>query len=236
MNTAKLDLRGGAVNSGRNYDSPLRREQAQRTRQRVVDSARELFGELGYPATSIAAVARRAGVSADTVYKSFGSKNALLKAVLDATIGGDVDDVPLLEREGPRRMRAEPDQRRQIELFAAGVTEQLERVRPVDDILRRAAAVDPGAAALRDDVQLRQRRAAMRTVVSWIAANGPLRGGVGEDEAAAVAWTLTSPEVHAMLRDTWGWPRERFEAWVRDALLDSLLPPPGEDGAADPRR
>ena len=97
-------------------------------------------------------------------------------------------------------------------------------MRPLDDILRSAAAVDEVAADLRADLQLRQRRAAMSAVASWLAARGPLQDGMSEEEAAAVLWTLTSPEVHLMLRDTWGWPRERFAAWLRDTLTTTLLP------------
>jgi AcrR family transcriptional regulator len=191
----------------------------------VVASARELFLEQGYAAATMAAVARRAGVSADLLYKSFGSKVGLLKAVLDVVVGGDEDDVALLDRTGPQAMRAEADQRRQLAMFAEGITHQLERLRPLDDILRSAAAVDEAAADLRSDLQLRQRRAAMRAVAGWVAARGPLREQMSEEEAAAVLWTLTSPEVHLMLRDTWGWPRERYVSWLRETLIATLLPP-----------
>jgi AcrR family transcriptional regulator len=213
-----------AVKPTRSYRSPLRAQQAKETRRRVIDSALALFLEQGYPATTIAAVARRASVSADTVYGTFGSKAALLREVLDTVIGGDDEQVALLDRAGPQAVRAEPDQRVQLAMFAAGITDQLERVRPVDDILRSAAAVDPAAAELRSDLQLRQRREAMRMVVGWVAEHGPLRDGLSEEEAAAVVWTLTSPEVHQMLRDSWAWTRERFQQWLADTLVASLLP------------
>lgn len=213
-----------AVKTTRRYRSPLRESQARDTRRRVVTAAQELFLEQGYPATTIAAVARRAQVSADTVYSAFGSKGALLKQVLDVVVGGDDEDVALLDRAGPQAMRAEADQRSQLAMFAAGVTAQLERLRPVDDILRSAAAVDPLAAELRADIQLRQRRDAMRTVVSWVAAHGPLREGRSEEEAAAIVWTLTSPEVHLMLRDVSGWSSQRYQEWLLETLTSSLLP------------
>jgi AcrR family transcriptional regulator len=199
----------------------------------MLSSARQLFVEQGYSATTIAAVARQANVSADLVYKSFGSKAGLLKAVLDAVVGGDEEDVALLDRSRPQAMRAERDPRRQLAMFAEGVTEQLERLRPVDDILRSAAAVDEAAAELRSDIQLRQRRLAMRTVVGWLASRGPLHPGVSEEEAAAVVWTLTSPEVHLMLRDIWGWTSERYSGWLRDTLIATLLPAPGRTEHGD---
>jgi AcrR family transcriptional regulator len=224
LDTGSLGPKEAAVKSTRAYSSPLREAQARETRRRILDSARALFLDQGFPATTIAAVARRAQVSADTVYSVFGSKANLLKEVLDVVIGGDDQDVPLLERDRPQAVRAEPDQRRQLAMFAEDITTQLERVRPLDDILRSAAAVDTAAAELRADLQLRQRRAAMRTVVAWVGAHGPLREGLTDEEASAVVWTLTSPEVHAMLRDTWGWSRERFEQWLRETLIASLLP------------
>ena len=166
------------------------------------------------------------------MYGAFGTKADLLKALLDVVIGGDDDDVALLDRANPQLVRLATDQYRQIALFADGITAQLERVRPLDDILRSAAAVDPAAADLRADLQLRQRRDAMRTVVSWIAANGPLREGTTQEDAAAIVWTLTSAEVHQMMRDVWGWPQERFIDWLRETLTTSLLParPAKENG------
>ena len=191
----------------------------------MIESAARLFLEKGYPATTIAAVARAAGVAPDTVYSTFGNKLALLKAVLDATIAGDDSDVALLDRPGPQAVRAETDQRRQIAMFAAGMTDQLERLRPLDDALRSAVAVDAGAAQLRADLQLRQRRAAMHAVAGWIAANGPLRDELSTSEAAATLWTLTSPEVHHMLRENWRWSRPHYQRWLARTLTDTLLPP-----------
>ncbi len=207
----------------RSYRSPLRAERTLATRRRVVEAAVRHFLEAGYAGTPLTVVAATAGVSVDTVYKTFGSKIGLLKAVLDVTIGGDDTPVELLDRPGPQALREETDQHEQIRLLAAGVSEQLERIRPLDDILRSASAVDPQAAALRDDIQVRQRRHAMRTIVGWIAARGPLRDGLSVDDAAHVVWTLTSPEVHLLMRDTGDWSRRAYRDWLERALADGIL-------------
>ena len=207
----------------RPYRSSVRAERARETRRRLTDAATTRFLEAGYASTSLAAIAATAGVSVDTVYKTFGSKIGLLKEVLDVAIGGDDAPVPLLERAGPQALREETDQRRQVKLLAAGVTSQLERIRPLDDILRSAAAVDREAAALRDDIQLRQRRTAMRTIVSWIAAHGPLRGDLSVERAAQVVWTLTSPEVHQLMRDAGGWSESSYRGWLEQAIADGIL-------------
>lgn len=181
------------------------------------------FLETGYAGTSMSAIAGTAGVSADTVYKTFGSKIQLLKEVLDVAIGGDDAPVDLLDRSGPQALRDSTDQRVQVRMLAAGVTDQLERIRPLDDVLRGAAAVDREAAALREDIQVRQRRAAMGTIVGWIAARGPLRPGLSVRRAAQVVWTLTSPEVHLLMRDTGGWSRAAYRAWLEQTVADSIL-------------
>ena len=208
----------------RSYSSPLRAERARKTRRRVIETAVALFLARGYAGTTLAAVAAEAGVSVDTVFHLFGTKRGLLQAAVDTVIGGDDADLPLLERPGPQAMRAETDPHRQIALFAHGILGQLERIAPVDDMLRSAAAVDPDVAALREDLQLSQRRQAMRTVAGWIASRSPLRDAMPVDVAAAVLWTLTSSEVHHMLRVDWGWPPEQYERWLRTTLEHTLLP------------
>lgn len=208
----------------RRYDSPVRREQARQTRAAVVRAAHRRFLADGYASTTLAAVARDAGVSVDTVYAVFGSKRGLLAAVMDVNVGGDDQPLAVLDRELPQRMRAESDQRRQISLFATGMAGELERIRPLDDVLRSAAAADPDVAAARHEQNDVQRHAAMATVVGWVRARGQLRRGLDDAAAADVVWTLTSPEVHHMLLTTRGWTRSQYETWLRETLERALLP------------
>lgn len=63
----------------RSYDASGRQARAQATRQRVIDAAHDLFVTQGYGRTTIADVARDAGVSVETIYSAFGSKPALLR-------------------------------------------------------------------------------------------------------------------------------------------------------------
>ena len=189
-----------------------------------MQAAAELFLSEGYPRTTVAAIAQRADVSEDLVFLLFTSKRGVLKEVMDVAIGGDDEDIPLLEREGPQAVQAATDQWEQLRLFAAGITSQLDRVRPFNDLVRSAAAVEPEITALQDDLHLRQRRFAMRMVATWVAANGPLRNEMSVEAAAAVLWTLASPDVYRMLTVHWSWSRGQYEDWLRETLIAALLP------------
>jgi AcrR family transcriptional regulator len=92
-------MASGESSPTRRYTSSLRAEQAAQTRAKVLDAARELFSERGYTATTMPEIARRAGVSTETV-QTHGPKVALLKAALDAfsfggTQGTDARDTDL---------------------------------------------------------------------------------------------------------------------------------------------
>jgi AcrR family transcriptional regulator len=211
------------VKPKRSYDSALRKQQARQTRMKILDAAQRLFAQRGYATSTVEAIASGAGVAVDTVYAIFGSKREVLKSLLDVRVGGDDAPIEVLDRPGPQAVRAERNQVRQLSEFARDVSGIIERVRPVDDIIRGAAAVDADVAALRARVQ-ESRFQSMRKVVSWVAANGPLRGGLTQEDAAAIVWTLTSPEVHGLLRVARGWSKERYSTWLRESLTRILLP------------
>ena len=97
------------VKPRRRYDSRGRQEQAGRSRWAMLEAARRLFLDHGHAATTMPAVAAAAGVSVQSVYKAFGNKPALLKAVFDVAIAGDDEPVPVLQREALGRVRDEPD-------------------------------------------------------------------------------------------------------------------------------
>jgi len=213
----------GTVKPQRRYDSSLRKEQARQTRARVLDAAERLFADRGYASSTIETIASDAGVGVDTVYATFGSKRGLLSALMDVRVGGDDQPVDILDRAGPQSVRREPNQRRQLAGFAEDVSAIIERARPVDDIIRGAGAVDAEIAAYRARMQ-ETRFENMRRFVSWVAANGPLRAGVSELDAAAIVWSLTSPEMHRLLRVERGWTPERYREWLGQTLTRTLLP------------
>lgn len=212
-----------AVKSRRPYRSLLRAEQAAQTRLRILEAAGELFAERGYIATTIDAVAAEAAVSVDTVYAIFGSKKRLLSAVVDLRVTGSAEGSDVLAVEEPQALRALTDRRQIVTGFAADIARRVERVRPIDDVLRSAAATDPDIADLRARMQ-ENRFAKLVEFIEWLASKGPLRNDMERGEAAATTWTLTSPEVNRMLRDVRGWSSPRYAEWLATTLAQLLLP------------
>ena len=210
------------VKSRRRYNSRLRLEQARQTRQRILEAAQRCFTERGYAAATMESIATDAGVSVDTVYATFGTKRGVLTELGNFRVAGDDEPVSVIDRAGPQAVRREKDPRRQIAMFAPDVTRIIERVRPVDDILRSASAVDAELASLRTHIH-EQRFANMRTFAGWLATSGQLREGMSTSEAATIIWTLTSPEVHRLLRDVRGWSRRRYIRWLDESLTRLLL-------------
>lgn len=209
------------VKPSRPYDSPRRREQARATRGAIVDAARALFIEHGYVSTTIQAVADRADVSPESVYGAFGTKRSLLASVIDVSIAGDDEPVPLLEREWVQAMREEPDPRRRIRILAKNGRLILERIAPINEVLRGGAAADPQIAAAWDRYT-EQRLVGQRELVR-IVGGSALREGLSADAAADSLFALGSPEVFRLLTVDRGWTSARFERWYADALARILL-------------
>ena len=132
----------------RRYDSSRRQEQAQENRRRIVAAAQALFVDKGYGRTTIADIAGAAGVAAETVYAAFRNKPTLLHRAWDVAVGGDEQDVHLLDRPEMRAVLAEPDLVTRLARFADVNTAIMRRTAPLLRALRGAAASEPAAAAL----------------------------------------------------------------------------------------
>jgi AcrR family transcriptional regulator len=210
------------VKPRRAYDSSRRTEQARQNRLAVLASARRLFLELGYAGTTVAAVAREAGVSVETVYKSFSNKPGLVKAVFDVAIAGDDEPIPMLQREFVQRNIAEPDPREKLRAYGVHLSEVGPRICPVQLVVRDAATTDAGAAEVWEQLQ-DERLAGMTVFARHLHDGGHLRPGLSADEARDVLWTHNSVELWDLLVNRRGWSAARFGEWVGHQLIAALL-------------
>jgi AcrR family transcriptional regulator len=211
--------------SKRRYDATRRRERAeqerQATRRRVVEAARDLFLERGYVATTMADIAREAGVALQSVYKVGHSKADLLHQVRDVAVAGDDQQVMLLDRPEWEAVRAEADPVQLIGALASLTAAALERLAPVWVAYREAAAVSATAAA--NLVTAHQHR--LHTFTNLIGAIPRDRLRHSPEHSAETAWAVASPDVYLLLGPVLGWDNDRYVEWLRQTLVDLLLVP-----------
>ena len=199
-------------------------------RAAIVTAARALFLERGYAATTIEAISDTADVPPATVYRLFTSKLGILRALLDVSIAGDDEAVPVQDRAGASALLADADPVRQLAGFAGICREINTRSAPVYRILLSAAGSDPEAAALLAGYT-RQRQAGQGQIASALASSGALRPALKQRDAADIIHALMSPEVYRLLVGERGWSARRYERWLADILISQLLPPAAVRGA-----
>ena len=207
----------------RSYDASGRRAQARGRRLAVVLAARGLFERDGYRAATIAAIAAHAGVSAESVYRGFGTKAALAKAVFDLALAGDDEPVPVAERPAMQAVRDEPDVRRKIAMFVDGLAQRQARSARVTILIRDGRHVDdslaPVWAKLHDE-----GLTGMTTLGRHLLETGQLRDGIGLDEVRDVLWNYLAIDHYERLVLSRGWSLERYTRWLAEAITNALCP------------
>jgi AcrR family transcriptional regulator len=203
------------------YDNTARARAARDTRAQVVTAARDLLLARGYGGTTIRAVATAAGVSPETVYKAFGGKAGLLKAVYDVTLAGDDELVPMRDRPQFQALHAARDPAGAAAAYAAIAGTIGARAGPLLSIVLSASGSDPDLAAFAETIGA-ERLAGARMVAGAWERQGWLRTGLTTERAADIVWTLISPPVHALLASR-GWDTAAYQAWLAATLLATVL-------------
>lgn len=207
----------------RSYSSPLREEAARRTRRTIRDAAARLFVGNGYVRTTVKQIAEEAGVAVRTVFTAFPEGKAqVFREALDEAVAGAGDDRPAdppVRRPADRRDSAAD---LVVEQVVGYGTAMLERAGELLMTSVESSGADPDMRRFaRDDARANAVNA--RTIAQGLASSGWLRSGVTVEEAADVLYTLSSPQVHALLRRDCGWSADRYRAWIADTLRATLL-------------
>lgn len=219
--------------SRRRYDSSRRKEQARAQRRRVLEYARRRFLDDGYAETTLGAIAADAGVSVETIYKAFGNKPGVLKEVFDFSVAGDDEPVPMIERDHAKRMRAEPDARKKLRMFAEHMSESMPRAAPIFLLAKGAAASEPEIRKLFQQWRAGQL-AGLSALAGHLEEGGHLREGVTRELARDLLWTLNSTEVYELLVLERGWGREQYRDFLAEAMADAILGGAGKAGGRPP--
>jgi TetR/AcrR family transcriptional regulator, regulator of autoinduction and epiphytic fitness len=212
----------------RRYHAPRRDAQAAATRRRILDAAQRRLTSVGWTGATMTAIASDAGVAVQTVYAVFGSKGAILAALLD-----DLEAAALAAGDGDPG-EAAPDPVGQLRRVVAFNRRLFELGGELIDVAQGSRAVDPDLAANVAEGH-RRRRDAQRPVVEAWARRGALRDGLGGREALLILWTMTSPDVHRLVTADGGMGGDAYEAWLARMLARELFGrPDGRDRAAEP--
>jgi len=206
----------------RRYDSTRRRQQARENRGRILAAAHELFVDNGYGSTTIAEIAAAAGVAMETVYATFRNKPTLLHRAWDVAVGGDEQDVHVLDRPEMRAVLGEPDLSTRFARFATVNTAIMRRTARLLLAVQGAAGADPAAAALLAEID-RARLEAMAVHARVAAATGQL--AVPEEECRDVLFATTDGSLWHTFVERRGWSDERYAAWLGRLWVAMLVDP-----------
>ena len=206
----------------RPYDNTRRLAQMRATRLKVIEAAKSLFIEHGYPATTLESVADAANVSIPTLYRLFGSKRVLLTAVLETSFVGDDEPIAFVDRPAVQAALSESDPIDLLTAFARIAREFMDRAAAILLVLAGAAQVDREAADLLTEIR-RQRHTGQSRIVDALVERGALDARLEPSEAADFIYLLWSPDTYSILTVERGWSPDQYEGWLAHAMRETLI-------------
>ena len=205
----------------RPYDASSRRESAARNRAAVLAACRELLFRDGYHRMTVRSVAEQAGVSPETIYKAFGGKPGLMKALWDVTLAGDDQPVAIADRPQMRDVQLAADPVEKLRRWAGFVSGANQRLAPLYGLLAQAGHEVTQLLATTQQ----ERLTGVRALVTHLADSGLLAAGRDPATAADACWALTGPRLFLDLTTDRGWQPDQYEDWLTSMLTANLLTP-----------
>lgn len=200
----------------RPYNTALRRELAQVTRQRIVDAARRLLVDGTYSSVTMDDIASEAGVAYQTVYSVFGTKLRLAQAII--TSGFHVEGVDELIAQA----REAPDPEVGCRTGARIARRINETCADLVRFMRQSG--DPDLLKSHHEMQAR-RLIEVGFVPERLESSGRLRPTLSALEVLDVIWAMSDAHWYIQLVFERGWTPSRYEQWLGDALINMLLEP-----------
>jgi AcrR family transcriptional regulator len=206
----------------RRYDSADRKLRAAQTRQRILDAARQLIASEGFAEATFEAIAAQAGVAVPTVYAAFGSKSGIMQALISrATFSEGYEKLV-------RESNASDDPEKRLRIAAKIARGIFDSLRTEVEVLRGATAVAPEF--IREREQMRYER--QGGLIQFLDKQGVLRPEITGTIARDILWTLTSYDIHRRLVVERNWSSDRYEQWLGDTLVATLLAGSGKSRSA----
>jgi TetR/AcrR family transcriptional regulator of autoinduction and epiphytic fitness len=201
--------------------NPSRADRARQTRLRMLESARVLFINERYAATTMEQIAATAGVAVQTLYYTFGTKGRLLCEVVE--FAGAVDDEPLPVGQRPwmRESLSTPSAQRALALVVEHATDIYVGAAPLWPAVHAAVAADPDVERYWRTLAA-TRRTGQRRLVDRLSESGALRDGLDLERATDLIVVLFGHDVFRELAEA-GWTVLTYKAWLFRTLVQQLL-------------
>ena len=191
------------------------------TEAKIAAAATELFCREGYVDTTMAAIAKGAGVAVQTLYLRHGSKAAILSAALDVAIAGDAEPINVTTRGEYSSAMAEPDAAKAISIFASFVRGICDRTHLLYDVIRSAAA-DPEVALVLEKNRT-ERAIGIRAFADVLVSRKGFNGQVPAPRVADLIYAQGTEDSYLRFVLDCGWTSDEWEHWLVDTLTAQLL-------------
>jgi AcrR family transcriptional regulator len=193
----------------------------------MVEAAYNLMSAHGYPQTTMAEVAAKAGVAVQTVYFTFHNKPGLLRAAFEFAVHGDHRPITPLERPWYRAMEQEPDFDRALTIAVEATVAILKRVTPLAPVF----------GMLGNDLEIsafhqwseRLRHEGYRQMVDVLALKRDLKPALSSDDATTILLVLLGPDVYRNMVTEHGWSEQKWCSWIVQTVSAALFV--GQQGA-----
>jgi AcrR family transcriptional regulator len=190
-----------------------RTARGERTLRKILDAAREEFGQRGFAESSIVAITQRAGVALGTFYTYFDSKEAVFQALVQDMSAQVRDHVAPVLKDSADALDGE---QRALESFLWFARAHRDVYRIIDE----AEFVDP--ASYRGHYETTATRIAARLIAGRDA--GEIGGDYSDEELEILSWALMGANVFLGLRfAVWSSTDPKLVAEATGKLLRSGL-------------
>jgi len=200
----------------RAYNSSARQIQAQKTKDRILTSAKKLFESKGFDKVTIGQIAQHAEVSVPSIYALFQSKIGILRALMDTAL--PPQNFEALVQEA----KEEKSHAKHLKISATISRQLYDAEKAQLGSLQNASILDPVLKKL--EIEREKRRyERQEESVKVMAKKKALAKGLTTSKARDILWAFTGRDVYRMLVVERGWSSDDYEKWLAQLLIQMLL-------------
>ena len=202
----------------RPYVSDVRSQAAEATRARILQASKTLFADRGIDRVTVEQIAKKAGVSASTVFALYKSKAGILRELIRSALFGQRFQLALA------RLKGETDPITLIALTANVARAIYEAESSQLGLIRGVSAFSPALGKLEKEFE-NLRFQMQKERVKLLFAQSKQRKELTLDEARRIMWMYTSRDVYRLLVHEGGWTPNRYQKWLSSTLVNALVNP-----------